>query len=136
VLDPVKSGYDVLEREAAGWARVVPPGADYWDDDSKLDFPLRYYYQEVRGLRPDVTLHHMFSPFLDEDIARSHALDIRDELQAKHRVVISSTGWPESMVLAALSRMLDHGVDLVPLPLGEGLPALYELRLPGDGPPS
>jgi hypothetical protein len=150
VFDPVKSGHREVEQIALAWEAVLPPNAQYWDDDAKMDYPLRYYYQPVRQMRPDVTIHHVFGFFMDQSDALSHAHDIKTALDLGAPVFISSLDEPEHEILVQLSHLMAEntsqpairslggreladsfpGIRVIAHPLGgKDLPVIYELKV-------
>jgi hypothetical protein len=101
VFNPIRRWDDGVERFAAGWIARLPPGAQYWDDQSKAAFPLQFYYQAIRGERPDVTVHTVDAR-LESDDARLMAEEIGRQLEEGDPVFISSLVEPERKILNAL----------------------------------
>jgi hypothetical protein len=102
VFNPIRAGYDAVDRFAVAWAARLPPGAHYWDDESKAAYPLQFYYQNVRGVRPDVTVHTIFGLLLTEYGAVRHAYDIVTHLDRGAPVFVAALVEPEREVLNQL----------------------------------
>ena len=68
-LDPDKRGYDAVERYVSELFARLPEHAVYYD--LNYDYPIAFYYQGIRGLRPDLQcpIHFVFW-ITEEEIAR------------------------------------------------------------------
>jgi hypothetical protein len=126
IFNPIKSGYRVVEDFAAAWAERLPPGACYWDDESKAAMPLDFYYQRVRGMRPDVQLHRFFGLFLSDEGASALARDMELHLSRGDPVFISSLAVPEREIVNKLVRIFPR-LKIEEIKLGGQLPSMYRL---------
>jgi putative flippase GtrA len=102
VFNPIKRNYRAVEELAAGFAARMPAGAHYWDDESKAAYPLRFYYQDVRNVRPDVRIHIVFGILMRDADAQRHAREIAASLGAGEPVFISALVEPEREILNQL----------------------------------
>jgi hypothetical protein len=85
----------------------LPPGAHLWENDSRADYPLRYYYQEVLGMDLGFTLHSLFGLAVTEESARAEARDMHEALREGSPVFVSTLGFPMRAVLDQLWLLLD-----------------------------
>lgn len=111
-FDPNKRSYDRVERYARRVLEQLEPGAFYWGDEAKLVYPLKYYYQDVLGERPDVEFEVIFGMLPDQAEFQSHAMQMRAQLDRGRTVYIPSLGYPERDVLNLLYRSLRPEVSL------------------------
>ncbi len=102
VFNPIKRNYRAVDRFAAGFVARMPAGAHYWDDESKAAYPLRFYYQDVKNLRPDVRIHIVFGLLMRDADARRHARDIAACLSRDEPVFVSALVEPEREILNQL----------------------------------
>jgi hypothetical protein len=66
-LNPCKLGYDAVDRHVRELFEKLPYQAVYYDIN--YDYPIGYYYQSIRGLRPDLLCPiHFRSWFPEEEI--------------------------------------------------------------------
>jgi len=120
VFNPVKRNYTAVERFANGWMARIPPGAHYWDDESKAAYPLQFYYQSIRRERTDVTIHAVFGIMMTETQAQYHAREIQRHLSRGDPVFISSLAEPEREILNQLYHLENPEMPLVQIrALGE-----------------
>lgn len=116
LLNPVRPGYREAERYCTGLMDRLPPGSHFWDNDSRADYPLRYYYREVLGRDLGFTLHSQFSLSVTTESSRGEAVDMLRALREESPVFVSTLGFAERHVLEQLWLLLDADAspDLVP----------------------
>jgi hypothetical protein len=107
VMNPVRPGYREAERYCLGLMRILPRGTDFWDNDTRADYPLRYYYQEVLGRNLGFELHSQFSLSVTEESARQDARDMLHAMRTGRAVVVSTLGFPMREVLNQLWLLLE-----------------------------
>jgi hypothetical protein len=104
--NPNKRNYILVDRLAEAMFSELPKGAYLLDSDGKGHYPFGFYYQNVLGRRPDVTILPIFTPIFDEHIAQRLAKDIFSLLESGAPVYISSVSYPERGVLNHLFGLL------------------------------
>jgi hypothetical protein len=129
VLNPDKRTYDKVERYARALFAVLPPGAHLLNSDCRSDYPLRYYYRDICGIRRDIRHHPLYSPWLTPQAALPVARDIEEALGRGEPVYSASILYPEKLVLDQLALLLDPSRSLPSL---QGLTEeQYARRFPG-----
>jgi hypothetical protein len=106
IFNPIKRNYEVVARFCDAVLESLPEGANYWDDESKAAYPLSYYYQDVKGRRPDVTVNRVFGLIMEEADARLHAQRMLAQLDRGERVFISSLVEPQKEILVQLYHLI------------------------------
>ncbi len=109
--NPNKRHYDTVKKISDVLFEQLPGGAHLFDDDGKGDYPFRLYYQEVLDRRPDLHLHAVFGPTLDDAEAERHATEIKRLLDGHEKVFVSSPFWPERPILNHLYLLLNEDDD-------------------------
>ncbi len=109
--NPNKRGYDKVERYVEKLYSILPQGAHFLNSDCRADYPLRYYYRDVRQLRTDINHHDLFAPFLTDGQARSVARQLKNHLDGGSHVYTASVSFPERAVLDQLYCLCKPGAD-------------------------
>lgn len=104
--NPNKRHYDTVKKISDTLFDQLPGGSHLFDDDGKGDYPFRLYYQEVLNRRPDLHLHAIFGPTLNDAGSRRYATEIKQLLDNHEQVFVSSPFWPERPVLNDLYLLL------------------------------
>jgi hypothetical protein len=86
-LDPDKRGYDDVERYVSELFARLPERAIYYDVNH--DYPIVYYYQQIRGLRPDLQCPIHFVFWITEEEAGQILSEIRSHLRAGEPVFMT-----------------------------------------------
>ncbi len=107
VARPERRRYDKVERYVRRLFAILPHGAHLLNSDGRADYPLRYYYRDIRGERRDITYHPVFIPRLDEAEAGRIATRLRRHLETGEPVYTASVEYPEKAVLDQLYRLYD-----------------------------
>ncbi len=81
IMNPVRTGYREAERYCTSLMNRLPAGSHFWDNDSRADYPLRYYYQEVLGRDLGFTLHSQFSLSVTAESSRREAIGMLNALR-------------------------------------------------------
>jgi hypothetical protein len=115
LMNPARAGYREVVELCGGVLGRLPPGAHYWDDDGKGGYPLHYYYQGLRGERPDVSLHLLLAWHVDEQSASAEAEVMRSTLDRGGQVFVSTIEWPERELVIQLSQAMHGKVDATSL---------------------
>lgn len=79
-LSPDKAGFDDVKHYVTDLFAELPPRASYYDN--VFDYPIRYYYQDVRHQRPDLHCPIVFVFWVTQDEVRSVSQDINRRLAA------------------------------------------------------
>jgi hypothetical protein len=114
VFNPIKTRFNSVEESMAALIETLPGGAHYWTDDSRDDYPLTMYYQEILGKRKDIAVHSLFTPepfFSKTDIARE-ARAMERVLTRGESVYFVSLRFPYRQILEQLYFSLDHSKSL------------------------
>jgi hypothetical protein len=106
-FDPNKRGFDRVERYAEDALRRIDTSACYWGDEAKLLYPLKYYYQEALGRRPDVRYELIFAILEGDREFQAHAIAMIRQLRSGCSVYVESLGYPERDVLNHVYEALD-----------------------------
>lgn len=149
IFNPIKRNYRGVETFVEGLLRVLPPNAQYWDDESKAAYPLKFYYQDIKGRRRDIRVNAIFGIVMDEQEAQAYARRMLAQLRAGDEVFLAALVEPEREVLDQLYRLLNPqvpidvvrglsaeqlregfpGYSIVPIPVRADSPLrIYELR--------
>ena len=100
-LDPEKHAFDRTDRYAGALFRRLPEGAWYYDDT--YDYPLVYYYQQVRRQRTDIHCPIVFPFWITEEDKRKLASRINGQIDAREPVYLSG------FILDLLRHLLHYG---------------------------
>jgi hypothetical protein len=111
ILNPARAGYREVAEFCGGVLKQLPQGSQYWDDDSKGGYPLHYYYQGMRGERPDVRVHLLILAHLDADAAAAEVNTMRSAIQGAGEFFIATVEWPERELLIRLSLAMSPAGD-------------------------
>ncbi|MBW2717323.1 MAG: DUF2723 domain-containing protein [Deltaproteobacteria bacterium] len=106
-LDPNKRGYDRVERTSSRILEALEPDACFWGNEATAFYPLRFYYQDVLGRRPDVSYHLIFGMTGNSGAYRRHAARMVEQLRRGCPVYISSLAYPDRAVLEHAYAQLD-----------------------------
>jgi len=112
IFNPVKRNYDTAAIFCEGVLKTLPTSAVYWDDESKGAYPLQYYYQEIKGRRPDVEINRIFGLIMDETDAEQHARRMLSQLREGRPVYLAGIVEPEREILNRLYILLDPDISL------------------------
>lgn len=112
IVNTNKRGYDKVERYAKALFAVLPQGAHFLNSDSRSDYPLRFYYRDLHGIRTDVEYHSLFSPFLTASEGLSAACELKELLGRGEPVYSASILYPEKVVLDQLYLLNDPSRSL------------------------
>lgn len=105
---PDKRRENSAQRISASILAKLPRGAIVYDSDGKSYYPLKLYYQDIYGVRPDVQYFQFFGPTSSETEADGHAARIMKQLNEGRDVFISSLYWPELMIIRSLYKLTEH----------------------------
>lgn len=86
-MNPVKTEFDDVESYAGTLFADLPSGSWYYDN--VFDYPIRYYYQDVRGRRPDLHCPIVFAFWVDEREISSVSRSINREVSRGAPVFVS-----------------------------------------------
>jgi hypothetical protein len=86
-LDPDKHAFDRVERYAGTLFRRLPEGAWYYDDT--YDYPLVYYYQQVRRRRTDIHCPIVFPFWITGEEKLELATQINGRIEAAEPVFMA-----------------------------------------------
>jgi hypothetical protein len=86
-LNPDKHAFDRVERYVTALFRRLPAGAWYYDDT--YDYPIVYYYQQVRRMRRDINCALVFPFWIGEEEKLEIAERINGRIEAKKPVFIA-----------------------------------------------
>jgi len=104
--NPNKRNYDRVEVIANNFFSKMPPGAHFFDDDGKGQYPFSYYYQRLLHKRSDIVIHPIFSPQFDDTAAAQYAVQIKKLLERGNSVFISAIVFPERLILNHLYALM------------------------------
>jgi len=107
VARPERSRYDKVDRYAESLFNILPYGAHFLSADSRADYPLRYYYRDIKHQRTDIVYHSVFIPLLTSEKARRVAVEIRQCIERGEPVYTASVEYPEKAVLDQLYLLYD-----------------------------
>ena len=132
IANPDKSGWDDVDRFAKALFDKLPEKAVFFDDDSRIYYPLNYYFQRQLGYRRDVSVIMMnswgFKNWgLSED--RFIAQARRWVIQKERRVFIITI---EDPMRAIVARLAEVGVVAKRFDIDENV-WIYELVGEDDG---
>ncbi len=128
VVNPDKRAYDKVERYAQALFAALPAGSHLLNSDCRSDYPLRYYYRDICGMRRDIVHHPLYSPWLTPGDALPVARELEQALAAGEPVFSASALYPEKLVLDQLALLLDPARSIEELQgMGE---AEYVRRFP------
>lgn len=112
IFNPIKRNYTDAAAFSEGVLNTLPQGAAYWDDESKAAYPLEFYYQEVKGRRPDVRTNRVFGLVMEEADAQRYAKRMLTQLQRGEQVFVSGLVEPEREILNQLYHILTPGIPI------------------------
>lgn len=110
-LNPNKWGYRRVELYARAIERVVDDDACFWGNEATMFYPLQFYYQDVLGVRRDISYHLIFGMLEDQADYRAHASVVARQLDRGCTVYFSSLGFPERDVLNQVYARLDGKIS-------------------------
>ncbi len=112
IFNPVKLNYDTAARFCDGVLKTLPTSAVYRDDESKGVYPIEYYYQEVKGRRPDVEINRIFGLIMNKNEAEQHARRMLSQLREGRPVYLAGIVRPEREILNRLYTLPDPDLSL------------------------
>ncbi len=107
VMRPERRHYDRVDRYAEKLFALLPAGAHFLSADSRADYPLRYYYRDIKHERTDIVYHSLFIPLLTDVEAKRVAKELRRCLASGEPVFTASAEHPEKAVLDQLYLLQD-----------------------------
>lgn len=111
IANPNKRDYDLTERVAERLFQVLPRGSSIMTSESRLDYPMRLYYQQTLGVRTDIRYLPFFGMFLSEPQLERHAASLDRALGRATPTYISSLGPPDRHILNQLWILYDPEAD-------------------------
>ena len=118
-LNPNKRGFDELDRYVTDLFVILPENAHYFDNTH--DYPIYYYYQNIRQERQDIQCPVIFAFFVTENEKIRVAARINVAMNRSESVYI--TKYIYGLVRSKLNK---HRVDVVPV----GSLHIYSLNPP------
>ncbi len=86
-LDPEKSQFNLVDQYVQALFKELPENA--WYFDNAYDYPIRYYYQEIRQERPDLHCPIIFVFWVTEDEKSKVARQINAQVNLQEPVYLS-----------------------------------------------
>lgn len=87
-LNPEKSRFNSVDRYVQDLFNTLPKNASYFD--SAYDYPILFYYQQIREQRPDLYCPVIFAFWIAEEEKTSVAGQINAKIRLKEPVYLSS----------------------------------------------
>jgi len=112
IFNPIKRNYRDVEVFVDGILKVLPHGANYWDDESKAAYPLEHYYQNILGRRRDVNVNTVFGLVMEEADTKRYARRMLNQIKKGEPVFISALVEPEREILNQMVHMATPGIPI------------------------
>jgi hypothetical protein len=112
IANPNKRNYDLTERVAERLFEVLPPESTIMTSESRLDYPMRLYYQQTLGVRTDIRYLSFFGIFLSEQQLDRLAAALDRAIGRTAPTYISSLGLPDRHILNRLWLRYDPDANL------------------------
>ncbi len=112
IANPNKRSFDEAERYVEKLCAVLPPNSHFLNSASRSDYPLRYYYCGIYGMRPDIVHHSLLTPLMTVNRGRQEAGRLKEALDRGDPVYTASVEFPEKVVLDQLYLLYHPAKDL------------------------
>jgi putative flippase GtrA len=120
IANPNKRSFDAAERYVEKLYAVLPRNSHLLNSAGRSDYPLRYYYCGIYGMRADIVHHSLLTPLMTINKGKQEARRLKEALARGDPVYTCSLEFPEKVVLDQLYLLYHPEKDLC------GLRALSE----------
>jgi hypothetical protein len=111
IANPNKHNYTLTERVAEELFRILPQESAVLTSESRLDYPMRLYYQKTLGIRPDIRYIPFFGMGLTDARIASTATRLERAIDSTSPTYVSSLGPPDRLILNELWSRYDPETD-------------------------
>ncbi len=111
IANPNKRNYTMTKQVAEKLFEVLPPESAVLTSESRLDYPMRLYYQRTLGIRPDIRYIPFFGMGLTEATIATTAARLSRAIEGTAPTYVSSLGPPDRLILNELWLRYDPEAD-------------------------
>ncbi len=112
LTNPNKRSYEKVPQYTARIFELLPKDAHFWNSAGRADYPLRFYYRDIYGIRRDIKHHSLFNLHITHEEAESEAKRMKACIDGGLPVYVASLLFPERLVLDHLYVLLKPEKEL------------------------